>query len=165
MKTLTFSSNGGKCYNPSLRLMTKARACKVAAQEEAREWRKVWGNEPSHSQESFQFGSLESQWTFKFLEGDCRGQNLMDWGVIYIIKKLLKHRCLKWARMTHSNIKTPPIEKRKLGSEFAREWICLWLVLAPNVFKLCTNQFVGWFVQVCVSNWCLSLFLNPIPKL
>jgi hypothetical protein len=28
----------------------------------------------------------------------------MDWGVIYIIEKILKHRCLKWAHMTHLNI-------------------------------------------------------------
>jgi hypothetical protein len=25
----------------------------------------------------------------------------MDWGVLYIIEKLLKHKCLKWAFMTH----------------------------------------------------------------
>jgi hypothetical protein len=43
--------------------------------------------------------------------------------------------------------------------------ICPWLVLAPKVLKLCTNQLVVWFVQVRVSNWCLSLFLVPIPKL
>jgi hypothetical protein len=28
----------------------------------------------------------------------------MDWGVIYIIGKLLKRRCLEWARITHLNI-------------------------------------------------------------
>jgi hypothetical protein len=44
-------------------------------------------------------------------------------------------------------------------------WICLWLVLTPKVLKLCTNQFVVWFVQVHVNNWCLSLFLVPIPEL
>jgi hypothetical protein len=37
--------------------VTKARACKVAGQEESWEWRKMWGNEPSHSQGSFHFGS------------------------------------------------------------------------------------------------------------
>jgi hypothetical protein len=42
--------------------------------------------------------------------------------------------------------------------------VCPWFVLAPKVFKLCTNQLVVWFVQVRVSNWCLSLFLIPIPK-
>jgi hypothetical protein len=44
-------------------------------------------------------------------------------------------------------------------------WVCPWFVLAPKVFKLCTNQLVVWFVQICVSNWCLSLFLVPISEL
>jgi hypothetical protein len=43
--------------------------------------------------------------------------------------------------------------------------ICPWLVLAPKVLKLCTNQLVVWFVYIRVSNWCLSFFLIPIPKL
>jgi hypothetical protein len=33
-----------------------------------------------------------------------QGQNPMDWKVIYIIEKLLKRKCLKWARMTHLDI-------------------------------------------------------------
>jgi hypothetical protein len=47
------------CRNLSLGLVTNVKACKVASQEEAWEWRKVWGNEPSHSQESFHFGHME----------------------------------------------------------------------------------------------------------
>ncbi len=64
----------------------------------------MWRNEPSHSQKSFHFGSwnpselpnvqraiarVKIQWLEKFF---------------YIIKKLLKHRCLKWARITHLDI-------------------------------------------------------------
>jgi hypothetical protein len=33
MRTLTFSSSGVKCHNPSLGLAIKARACKIAGQE------------------------------------------------------------------------------------------------------------------------------------
>jgi hypothetical protein len=44
---------------------------------------------------------LESQWTFESLKGNWRVQNLLDWFIFYIIKKLLERRCLKWARMTH----------------------------------------------------------------
>jgi hypothetical protein len=44
---------------------------------------------------------LESQWTFKSLESDCRGPNSMDWQVPYIIEKLLECKFLKWARMIH----------------------------------------------------------------
>jgi hypothetical protein len=36
-----------------------------------------------------------------------------------------------------------------------------WLVLAPKVFKLCTNQLVFDFMQVHVSSWGLSFFLVP----
>jgi hypothetical protein len=43
---------------------------------------------------------LKSQWTLEFLEGDYRGQKPMDWGVLYNIEKIMKLRCLKWARMT-----------------------------------------------------------------
>jgi hypothetical protein len=33
-----------------------------------------------------------------------RGQNPMTCGILYIIGKLLKCRCLKWARIAHSDI-------------------------------------------------------------
>ncbi len=52
----------------------------------------------------FSLLELKFWWIPKFLEGNCRGQNSMDWGVPYIIGKLLEPRCLKWARMTHLDI-------------------------------------------------------------
>jgi hypothetical protein len=54
-----------------------------------------------HTPKELSLWELKSQWTSKFLEGDCRGQNPMDWRIFYIIGKLLKFRCLKWARMIH----------------------------------------------------------------
>jgi len=47
---------------------------------------------------------LEFRWTPKCSENDCRGQNPMAWQVLYIIGKILKIRCLKWARITHLDI-------------------------------------------------------------
>jgi len=47
---------------------------------------------------------MESRWTPKTLESNYRGQNSMACGVFYIIGKLLKLRCLKWARITHLDI-------------------------------------------------------------
>jgi hypothetical protein len=47
---------------------------------------------------------VDSRWTLEFLECDFRGQNSLDSGVPYIIGKILKHRCLKWACMTHLDI-------------------------------------------------------------
>jgi len=46
----------------------------------------------------------ESWWTSKISESDCRGQTSMSCDVPYIIGKLLKLRCLKWARIAHLNI-------------------------------------------------------------
>jgi hypothetical protein len=47
---------------------------------------------------------MESRWTPKISESDRRGQTSMDYGVIYIIGKLLKRRYLKWARIAHLDI-------------------------------------------------------------
>jgi len=47
---------------------------------------------------------MESRWTPKTSERDCRGQNPMTCGIPYIIGKLLKLRCLKWALIAHSDI-------------------------------------------------------------
>jgi hypothetical protein len=45
------------CCNPSLGLVTKARACKVASQERKPRSERKCGNELSHSQGSFHLGS------------------------------------------------------------------------------------------------------------
>jgi len=82
------------CHNPSLGLATKARVCKGASQEGAREshfmllgvqesvreWTLTLPNE-------LPFWELESQWTSESLEGDYRGQNSLDWKVPYIIAR------------------------------------------------------------------------------
>jgi len=100
-----------ECCNLSIGLTTKARARKVTGQEgslgvtshapgsakSVREWTLTLPSE-------LPFWELEPQWIFEFSEGDCRGQNPLDWKVLYIIKKLLKRKCLKWARMTHLDI-------------------------------------------------------------
>jgi hypothetical protein len=211
----------------------------------------------------------------RILKGDCKVKNSLDWGVCYIIGKLLERKCLKWACMTHLDIWNTNYGQKKgqksnwqfeswplkvknrpdflafrwcatyrwkaldKGYNFALDRISIeglqtklwapkvagipkvagvptlgisrlplgspgtkcyldassvtnhkvyykgegggfpqvramvnlvsmslpWLVLAQKMLKLCTNQLVVWFVQVCVSNWCLSLFLVPILKL
>jgi hypothetical protein len=47
---------------------------------------------------------MESWWTPKNSESDCKGQTSMDYSVLHINEKLLKRRCLKWARIAHSDI-------------------------------------------------------------
>jgi hypothetical protein len=60
-----------------------------------------------------EMGSWESTGTLKTLQFDCRGQNTLPWGVHYIIEKLSKHRCRKWACMSHSKIYITSYGKKK----------------------------------------------------
>jgi hypothetical protein len=99
------------CRNPSLGLATKARGCKVVGQVgDPRAFhmlpgmQRVWGNELSHSQMNSHVGSWSPERTPESSERDCRSQNSLPWKVLYIIGKLLKCRCLKWASMTHLDI-------------------------------------------------------------
>jgi hypothetical protein len=69
-------------------------SCSWECKESVREWTSTLPNELS-------LWELESQWILEFLKSNCRGQNSLDWKVPYIIGKLLEHRCLKWAYMTH----------------------------------------------------------------
>jgi hypothetical protein len=69
---------------------------------------KVWGNEPSHSQVNSHVESWNPEWTSEWTpessERDFKGQNFLLRNVPYIVGKLLKHRCLKWAGIIHLDI-------------------------------------------------------------
>jgi hypothetical protein len=103
---------------------TNAMACKVAGQEGG-------PGVTSHAP-----GSAKSvrEWTFtlpnglplwelgvpmdsKFSECDCRGQNPSVQKVLYIIEKILKLRCLEWARMSHLDIWNTSYDQKK-----GQEW-------------------------------------------
>jgi hypothetical protein len=49
-------------------------------------------------------GTWESFGTLEMSKFDCRGKNTSHWGILYIIGKLSKSRCRKWARMNHLDI-------------------------------------------------------------
>jgi hypothetical protein len=66
--------------------------------------KRVWGNEPSHSQVNSHVGCWSPKWPPKLSEHDCRGQNSLPWKVFYITETLLKRRCLKWARIAHLDV-------------------------------------------------------------
>ncbi len=51
-----------------------------------------------------EMGTWESSEIPETLEFNCRGQNTLHWGVLYIIGKLSKCRCRKWALMGHLDI-------------------------------------------------------------
>jgi len=90
--------------NPSLGLVTKVRACKVASQEgsprvkdSVREWTLTLPKE-------LPLWKVETRWILECSKSNCKGQNSMAWKVFYTIENLLKLRCLKWAQMTHLDI-------------------------------------------------------------
>ncbi len=58
-------------------------------------------------------GTWESSGTPKTSEFDCGHQNILYWGVLYIIGKLSKCRCQKWACMNHLNICSKSYGKKK----------------------------------------------------
>jgi hypothetical protein len=66
-------------------------------QKSVKEWTFTFPNE-------LPFWELESQWILESSKGNFRGQNPLDWRVIYIIRKILKLRCLKWSFMIHLDI-------------------------------------------------------------
>jgi hypothetical protein len=68
----------------------------------------VWGWN-SH----FQIGTWESPGIPETLKFDCRGQNTLHWGVLYIIRKLSKFKYRKWARMGHLDISSTSYGKKK----------------------------------------------------
>jgi hypothetical protein len=57
--------------------------------------------------------SWSPKWTPKSLECNCRGQNPLNWKVLYIIGKILKHKCLKWARIAHFDIWNTSYSQKK----------------------------------------------------
>ncbi len=59
------------------------------------------------------FWELESQWTLESSKNDCKGQNPLDWGVPYIIEKLLELKCLQSACMTHLDTSNTSYDRKK----------------------------------------------------
>jgi hypothetical protein len=62
-------------------------------------WAKCEGE--THTPKS---GNLESSKTLENLELELKGQNTSHWGVLGVIEKVLKCRCLNWHRIGHLDI-------------------------------------------------------------
>jgi hypothetical protein len=96
------------CCNPSFGLTTKAKACKGAGQKGSlgvtfhapRCVGKCEGMN-THIPKRVPIWELEFRWILESSKSDCKGQNPLISGVHYIIGKFLKHKCRKWACMTH----------------------------------------------------------------
>jgi hypothetical protein len=66
---------------------------------------------------TLEMGTWESVETPETLEFHYRGQNTLHWSTLYIIGKLSKCKCQKWARMNHLDIYSTSYDKKK-GQEF-----------------------------------------------
>jgi hypothetical protein len=60
-----------------------------------------------------EMGTWESSETPETSEFNFRGQNTSHWSILYIIGKISKCRCRKWARMSHLDIRTISYGKKK----------------------------------------------------
>ncbi len=58
-------------------------------------------------------GNLGSSGTPENSELDCKGQNTLYWGVLYINRKVFKCRCPKWPRMSYLDICSPSYGQKK----------------------------------------------------
>jgi hypothetical protein len=86
---------GARCHNPSLGVVTLL----------LEEW-----EDDSHTPEMGTWESIETPEITKF---NFKGQNTLHWSVLYIIGKLSKSRCRKWAHMSHLNIYSTSYDKKK----------------------------------------------------
>jgi len=71
------------------------------------ECKKVWGSVREWTltlPRQLPLWEMESRWTSETSESDLKGQNSMAYGIFYMIGKLLKRRCLKWAHIAHLDI-------------------------------------------------------------
>ncbi len=85
----------------------KQRHWKGVGQEEAREFKEVRGSVREWIltlPRQLPLWEKESRWTPETSEGELKGQISVDCCAFYIIGKLLKLRCLKWARIAHLDI-------------------------------------------------------------
>jgi hypothetical protein len=94
--------------------VTKAKGWKVVGQEEdsgvtshapgSAKSVRAWTLTLPSELPCWELESRKAKRTPKFLERDCKGQNSLPWCFFYIIEKLLKRRCLKWAYIAHLDI-------------------------------------------------------------
>jgi hypothetical protein len=63
----------------------------------------------------------ESRWTLEISESDLRGQISMACCALYINGKILKRRCLKWARIAHLDIWNTSYDQKKGRESNSRE--------------------------------------------
>jgi len=108
------------CHDLNLRLTTKTKALKGVGWEcnlgitftlsgvwmNVREWAHTFPN-------GLPLWELEFWWTSEFLKNDLKGQNSLYWRIFYIIRKILKIKCLKWGHSIHLNSFNTSYDQKK----------------------------------------------------
>jgi hypothetical protein len=94
---------------------------------------RVWGNEPSHSQANSHVASWTPQMDSQIFRMQLQGPKPSAWKVLYIIGKLLKLKCLKWAHIAHLNIwSTSYGQKKRRKSNWQFDFQSLKVRNQPN---------------------------------
>jgi hypothetical protein len=148
MRTLTFSSSGGECRNPSIWLATKARGLQdcgprsrfgshITCSRECKEYKECEGVNLHTPKWTPTLGVGES-WspkrTSETSESILRGQNSMACCALYINGKLFNCRCPKWARIAHLDIWNTSYGQKKARESNSRESASFdsWLLKVGN---------------------------------
>jgi hypothetical protein len=118
-------------------------------QKSVREWTLTLSTELSSWE-------LESQMGSRISKNNRRDQNSMDWDIPSIIEKLLEHRCLKWACMTHLK----PLKQKLWLKERPGVKLAVWLPTTksqespqfPHAQVTCNTPLESsrWEIQLCV---------------
>jgi hypothetical protein len=120
----------------------------------SRECKECEGRNP-HTPKWVPCWELKSQWTSKSSEHNCMGQSPLAWKVIYIIGKLLKRRCLKWAFIAHLDIWNTSYDNKKRSRVKLAVWLPITKSLEstwfPSVHAACNMKlkFSRWGLQLC----------------
>jgi hypothetical protein len=108
---------------------------------------------------TFEMGTWESSWTPEISKFDCKCQNTSHWNVLYLIGKLSKCKCRKWACMGHLDIYSTHYCKKK-SQESNLQFDSRPLILA--FFFWIFNKFSK--ISTCYSSpmFCINILLHVI---
>jgi hypothetical protein len=114
---------------------------------------------------------LESWWTFESSENYYKGQNPLDWRVFYIIRKFLKHKCLKWLTWFIWTLLKKVMAKRRARSQICQFGFRVydlrsnWQIWLPTIKSQKSPLFpclqVACNISLKISWWGLQLCFKP----
>jgi hypothetical protein len=93
---------------------------------------------------------LESIQSLEFLESNFKGQNSLDWKAPCTIKFFLRHRCLKWAFMTHLITYNTSYGQKK-GEESKCQFDSRPLKVKNHL-------------ELCACRWCATYYWKDLDK-